>query len=252
MTVGAFQCDVQKQIKDGICTKCRVANVECIVIHDNDRRKSGSNRHIAALKNRFQSLESMMAHHFRRNGEEAGEESHRVNERGTSPSSLAVPRSDSTPSSLCTYMSPSSSSQGAEASPLISTQATKCSTVEAEEDVGKEAALGLDSSQVQKVLLEIAWRYLSLQTGLVHEQYFLSHRDLGVRSQYYSPFLENALLACASRVSTSTSIRNLGKPYIDRAVKDIPMELENPTLSTIQSFLLLADFEATRDRDRLG
>ena len=58
----------------------------------------------------------------------------------------------------------------------------------AEEDIRNEAALNLDSSQVQKVLLEIAWRYLSLQTRLVNEQYFLSHREQGVRSQYYSKF----------------------------------------------------------------
>lgn len=120
------------------------------------------------------------------------------------------------------------------------------------EDVENETAVNLDSSQVQKVLLEIAWRYLSLQTRLVREQYFLAHRELGGRSQYYSPFLENTLLACASRMSTSAAIRKLGKAYIDRAVKTIPVELENPMLSTVQGFLLLADFEATRGRDRPG
>lgn len=131
-------------------------------------------------------------------------------------------------------------------------QLMRSSLLGAEEDVRNEAALNLDSSQVRKVLLEIAWRYLSLQTRLVHKQYFLSHRDLGSRSHYYSLFLENTLLACASRMSSSASIRSLGKPYIDRAVKDIPMELESPTLSTVQGFLLLADFEATQGRDRLG
>ena len=30
------------------------------------------------------------------------------------------------------------------------------------------------------------------------------------------------------------------------------MELEYPTLATVQGFLILADFEATRGRDRLG
>lgn len=47
-------------------------------------------------------------------------------------------------------------------------------------------------------------------------------------------------------------MRKLEKPYIDRAAKDIPMELEYPTLATAQGFLLLADFEATRGRDWLG
>lgn len=126
------------------------------------------------------------------------------------------------------------------------------SVLATKEDVENEAALNLDSSQVQKVLLEIAWRYLSLQTRFVHERYFLSHRGLGVRSQYYSAFLENTLFACASRMSSSAAIRNLGTSYIDRAVKDIPMELENPRLSTVQGLLFLADFEASRDRDRLG
>lgn len=137
-------------------------------------------------------------------------------------------------------------------STLSQAQLLSSSVPATQEDVGNEAALNLDSSQVQKVLLQIAWRDLSLQTKLVHEQYFLSHRDLGMRSEYYSPFLENTLLACASRMSTLTAIRNLGTSYIDRAVKYIPMELENPALSTVQGLLLLADFEATRDRDRLG
>ena len=120
----------------------------------------------------------------------------------------------------------------------------------AEEDIGTEAAVSPDSSQVQKVLLEIAWRYPSLQPWLVNEEHFQSHRRLGVLSQYYSPFLENALLACASRASTSSAIRKLGSRYIDCAMKTIHVELEDPTPATAQGFLLLADFETSRGRDR--
>ena len=121
-----------------------------------------------------------------------------------------------------------------------------------EEDNENKAAFNLDSSQVRRLLLDIAWRYFSLQISVVDKRRFLSHREIGIRSQYFSGFLENSLLACASRVSTSVAIRNLGKLYVDRATQDIPTELECPTLGTIQGFLLLADFEATRGRDRLG
>lgn len=333
----------------GTCTKCRVSNIHCIVSHDEDRRRLvtlarfrygkwrltviiryGSYHHIAALKVRLQSFESMMAHHFRRTSEAASEQPPRPDEHEheRSSSSPAVLRSDSVSSSPCIDMSPTPFSHGAEPNYPFSTPATEFSALEAEapppklsgtpnnsnpspsssipsmpsgginnqhslaqmtgepangqllchdsdsslgqvqfyrsctqleiqsqpteEDIGNKTAVNLDSSQVQKMLLEVAWRYLSLQTRLVHEQYFLSHRELGVRSQYYSKFLENTLLACASRTSTSTAIRKLEKPYIDRAVKDIPMELEYPTLATVQGFLLLADCEATRGRDRLG
>ena len=72
------------------------------------------------------------------------------------------------------------------------------------------------------------------------------------RSEYYSSFLENALLSCATRMSTSEGVRALGARYAARAKAEIAQELEYSNIATLQGFLLLSDFEATRGRDRLG
>ena len=77
-------------------------------------------------------------------------------------------------------------------------------------------------------------------------------RNSPLRSQYYSEFLENAILACATRMSTSSGIRALGPKYADQASSQITQELQKPNVATLQGFLLLSDFEATRGRDRLG
>ncbi|EQB44733.1 hypothetical protein CGLO_16486 [Colletotrichum gloeosporioides Cg-14] len=60
------------------------------------------------------------------------------------------------------------------------------------------------------------------------------------------------MLACATRIRTSSSVRKLGRAYADLAKKDIVFELERPTIATLQGFLLLSDFEATSARDRIG
>lgn len=77
-------------------------------------------------------------------------------------------------------------------------------------------------------------------------------RNAPARSQYYSEFLENCILACATRMSTSAGIRALGPRYAEQASSLVIQELQRPNVATLQGFLLLSDFEATRGRDRLG
>ena len=72
------------------------------------------------------------------------------------------------------------------------------------------------------------------------------------RNQYYSAFLENCMLACATRMSTSPGIRALGPKYAEQASAQVTQELQRPNVATLQGFLLLSDFEATRGRDRIG
>lgn len=73
-----------------------------------------------------------------------------------------------------------------------------------------------------------------------------------IRSEYYSPFLEHSILACATRMSTSSDMRAFGSHYADQASTVIAQELRNPNIATLQAFLLLSDYEATCGRDRLG
>ncbi|OAA60527.1 fungal specific transcription factor domain containing protein [Niveomyces insectorum RCEF 264] len=110
----------------------------------------------------------------------------------------------------------------------------------------------MDSPQLRDVLLRSCWASYERSIRVVDEQLFLVSRSVRVRSQYYSDFLETCLLACATRTSTSPTVRQLGKAYADKAKQAIASELEQPTIGTVQGCLLLSDFEATSTRDGVG
>lgn len=121
-------------------------------------------------------------------------------------------------------------------------------------DPGSDSTLDidLDSPQIQKQLLFLFWHVQTLPAAVVDENLFRAGRAAGGRSQYYSNFLQNALLACASRASTSSTLRGLGERYIKRAKAEVSGEIERPNLASLQGYLLLSDFEATQGRDRVG
>lgn len=112
--------------------------------------------------------------------------------------------------------------------------------------------IDMDSPQLRDGLIQVSWSYYSRSVSVVDEQLFMSHRKRGKRSQYYSRFLECALLACATRIRTSQAMKPLGRSYAERAKNDLVYELENPTIATLQGLLLLSEFEATSARDRIG
>lgn len=114
------------------------------------------------------------------------------------------------------------------------------------------AEIKTDSARVKEILLQSYWESQPLSQALIERKRFEVGRKAAVRSEYWSAFLENALLACASRMRTSPDIRALGPHYCERATLRIIEELQSPQIATIQGFLLLSDFEATRGRDRLG
>lgn len=109
-----------------------------------------------------------------------------------------------------------------------------------------------NSLPLRNSLLKTFWNVQVNSVVVIDKRLFTAHRAAGTRSQYYSKFLEDSLLACATRMSTSQSVRRLGSAYMESAKAEIGSELENPSISTLQAFLLLSDCEATRGRDRLG
>ncbi|KAF5004432.1 hypothetical protein FDECE_9070 [Fusarium decemcellulare] len=121
-----------------------------------------------------------------------------------------------------------------------------------ENEVTADFAIDIDSPQLRENLLKLYWGNHTRAVRVVDEHLFLTHRKAGKRSQYYSSFLESALLACAARLKTSQAVRKLGRSYADRAKQHLVYELEQPTIATLQGFLLLSDFEATSARDRVG
>ena len=119
-------------------------------------------------------------------------------------------------------------------------------------ELDPDISIDIESVQAQKQLFGLFWNMQKLSAAVVDERLFLAGRKLGERAQYHSKFLEYALLACASRSSTSSVIRCLGEKYVERAKAEVVHELECPNIASLQGFLLLSDFEATQGRDRVG
>ncbi|KAI1615954.1 hypothetical protein EDD36DRAFT_119097 [Exophiala viscosa] len=119
-------------------------------------------------------------------------------------------------------------------------------------DFEHETALNMDSAQLRKALFRIFFKIQPNSQVIVREDLFMRDRDKRGRHRYYSSFLENSLLAAATRNSTSSAVRKLGKKYAERAKSQICSELEQQNIASLQGFLLLSDFEATRGRARLG
>ncbi|OAL19897.1 hypothetical protein AYO22_09424 [Fonsecaea multimorphosa] len=112
--------------------------------------------------------------------------------------------------------------------------------------------IDMDSDRLKTLLFNNYCNFQTLSVTIIHRELFLSHRARGLRSQHYSRFLENSMLACSARVSTSVAVRALGSSYAMRAKSEIVSELEDPNVATLQGMLLLSDYEMTEGRDRVG
>lgn len=119
-------------------------------------------------------------------------------------------------------------------------------------DFQNGSTLNMDSTQLHKALYRIFFNIQPNSQIIVSEGLFTRDCSKGGRQKYYSPFLRDAILAAATRHSTSSAVRKLGRLYAERAKVLIPSEIERPNIASLQSFLLMSDFEATRGRARLG
>ncbi|OAP56705.1 hypothetical protein AYL99_08817 [Fonsecaea erecta] len=112
--------------------------------------------------------------------------------------------------------------------------------------------IDMDSDRLKTLLFNNYCNFQTLSVTIIHRELFLSHRARGIRSQHYSRFLENSLLACSARLSTSVAVRALGSSFAMRAKSEIVSEMEDPNVATLQGMLLLSDYEMTEGRDRVG
>lgn len=120
------------------------------------------------------------------------------------------------------------------------------------EDAEDEILLSTDSKQLRKVILQTFWDVHPCGIPVVDKEPFMSHRAVGKRNHFYSQFLENAILACASRMSTSSPIRRLGGKFLECAQAEILQELESPNLASMQGLMVLSECVGTRGNDRLS
>lgn len=121
-----------------------------------------------------------------------------------------------------------------------------------EDDIVPSMPLNMDSFPLRKTLLNLYFKLQHRFQILINESLFMADWSLQKRSQYYSSFLEDAILAFSTRHSTSSAVRKLGEKYAARCKTHIAMELDDPKIGSLQGLLLLGDFEATRGRARIG
>lgn len=77
-------------------------------------------------------------------------------------------------------------------------------------------------------------------------------RKLNHSSQLYSPFLEEIMLACAARDSTSKTMQSAGTVFAQRAKATLVHYLQDPTIAVVQGLILLGAFEVTTGNVNLG
>lgn len=108
------------------------------------------------------------------------------------------------------------------------------------------------SSRLRDHLFQSFFRYQTLWVDVVDKELFLSHQANGTESRWYSKFLENTMLACSTRLSTSKSVRSLGHKYCQWAKDAVLSGISEPTPANLQGFLLLSEYEVTQGNDRQG
>jgi hypothetical protein len=121
---------------------------------------------------------------------------------------------------------------------------------EAEEE--PRIAVDPDAPHLRNHLIQSFFKYQTLWVEVVDRETFLAHRTRGSPSRWYCDFLEYAILGCATRLATSTTVRALGGDYVRRAKSEILSALHEPTPATLQACLLLSEYEVTQGNDRPG
>ncbi|KAK9777141.1 putative Fungal-specific transcription factor domain-containing protein [Seiridium cardinale] len=130
---------------------------------------------------------------------------------------------------------------------------------------GKEASstsfddsdvIGIDldptSPHLRDQLIQTFFKYQTLWVEVVNKDQFLAHQAHERTSRWFSKFLENAILACGTRLSTSKAVRALGSKYQELARDDVLAAISKPTPANLQGFLVLSEYEVTQGNDRAG
>lgn len=141
---------------------------------------------------------------------------------------------------------------GATSHPHVVSSREECRLTSSNEVDAVDIDLDPASSHLRDHLLQSFFKYQTLWVDIVDKESFLTHQAEGSQSRWYSKFLENAMLACGTRLSTSRSVRALGSRYCEWAKNGALMAVSEPTPANLQGFLLLSEYEVTQGSDRPG
>jgi hypothetical protein len=109
-----------------------------------------------------------------------------------------------------------------------------------------------NSTHLREQLIHSFLKYQTLWVEVVDRETFLFNQASGRSSRWLCSFLENTVLACAARLSTSKAVRALGTKYYESAKQEVLAAISEPTPANLQGFLLLSEYEVTQGNDRVG
>ena len=115
---------------------------------------------------------------------------------------------------------------------------------------------------LQQDLLELYWSYQHSVLPVIHKDAFLSGMECG-RGPHYSKCLLLCILASGARISTRPQMRALSiptndmekgerRPLLKAAEEALEKELMNPSITTIQSLLLMSVMYCIQSNDSKG
>jgi hypothetical protein len=141
---------------------------------------------------------------------------------------------------------------GATSHPHVVSPGGDSGFVSSDEADAVDIELDTSSPHLRDDLFYSFFKYQSLWVDIVNKENFLAHQARGGPSRWYSNFLENAILACSARLSTSKAVRALGSKYCEWAKEEALSAMSEPTPAAMQGFLLLSEYEVTQGNDRPG
>ncbi|KAM5370006.1 hypothetical protein ACJZ2D_008689 [Fusarium nematophilum] len=282
------KCDAQSVPSDEGCGPCQRAGQECLLDPLSDGRRSVSRKFVDKLQQRIETLEALNQGTADRpasglDGDAIGPltdtpvQPHDPSApSGTTDRTVPPPSGDATNPAPSTR--PHSSRQsppeptlsdgrflpekprdesptfyGATSHPHVASPGDKSRLPSFDES---DAIVGIDldpnSQHLRHHLLRSFFKYQTLWVDIVNKESFLTHQANGTNSRWYSTFLENAMLACGTRLSTSKSVRALGSKYFEWAKDEALRAMSEPTPANLQGFLLLSEYEVTQGNDRPG
>ncbi|KAH6972847.1 hypothetical protein BKA56DRAFT_555751 [Ilyonectria sp. MPI-CAGE-AT-0026] len=277
------KCDAQSVPSDEGCGPCQRAGQECLLDPLSDGRRSVSRKFVDKLQQRIETLEAL--------NQRTGDTSTcRPTEDATvpltdasvpsfgpsaAPPNTALPQGDDSTDPVVTRVSYSShqtlpastlingtspektrdespSFFGATSHPHVVSPGDESRLNSFEESDGVDIDLDPSSPHLREHLLQSFFKYQSLWVDIVGKEQFMTHQATGNQSRWYSKFLENAMLACGTRLSTSKSVRALGSKYCEWAKDEALKAMSEPTPSNLQGFLVLSEYEVTQGNLRPG
>jgi hypothetical protein len=107
-----------------------------------------------------------------------------------------------------------------------------------------------DSKETQEHLLKLYFMYQHPSTLVLDEETFLNGCVTGVKTQYFSSFLLYSILLRSLRLSDKPAMQDLAGIYLQRARAELLVELESPTIATVQALCIFGQYLGSLGNDR--